>query len=362
MPKTSTTTSKQNKNEQSNFLKKIKEIKKLMKENPELLSDEQKIIFELYKKAEEYEKVMPEQIRKLENEWKKLLKEQEEINKERTEIKEEHDEISEEWNDIKEEREELNEEQDEINEEWDDVYKEWDGIFEEWNEIDNGREELDNVREELLNKIDLIENLVEFYKQHKDWEKNETNYENFWWFDKLQTELSKAQDEFNNAIEFIQKNKDTLSSKWIEIPNRISKHFESLEVIEKRAFYRIWIIWWSDKTNKVFNGWKKNRQGCFWIKANQLELLWDYNKQHDNKFAKQIHDSLEFNDLDFIIFLQSDHETKLIELEKDFPNRVTILWRRWVDDNDGSIQRFSNWRFLHYLEQALKKYEWKEND
>lgn len=250
-------------------------------------------------------------------------------------------------------------EQDEINKEWEGIDKEWKEINKEWEEILKEKEEILKENQELIKDK---EEIINWCKEIIELEKSNKNSKNFDWFDELHKDIYKAQDEFNNVIEFIQKNKEVLTDKWIEIPNRILKHFKSLETYERRSYYRIWIIWWSDKTNKVFNNWKKNRQGCFWIQSNQLELLWDYKKQQDIKFAKQINDDLLYDKLNFIIFLQSDHETKLIELEKDFPNRVTILWRIWISNNDSNIQRFSNWRFLHYLEQALEKYENKENN
>lgn len=140
----------------------------------------------------------------------------------------------------------------------------------------------------------------------------------------------------------------------------------NLEKNDLRQYYRITVVWWADKANKKFNNMLKEKSVVdrleldFWLKSSQFELKWDYSKQKDRNFTKQIKDELDLGNTNFIIVLQCDHETWFRNLMEspEYSSRITEfaeIEEDWRSKFTG--QTFSVDRFYHYLSRAISKYE-----
>jgi hypothetical protein len=98
----------------------------------------------------------------------------------------------------------------------------------------------------------------------------------------------------------------------------------------------------------------------WWLEVRQFHLEWDYKKQKDKKLAKKVEDALSWNIANFVIILQSDHNTALASLieNPEYTTRITVFWEREENDwNPAYGQKLSNSSFKHYLKRAINKYE-----
>ncbi len=229
-------------------------------------------------------------------------------------------------------------------------------------------ESFDNTEEN--KKIDVVSNESE----NPNWEPNEDK--------KAISELDKRVDEYKRTIdEYYSKinelEKENRLYKALLIENWLSNEDWKKEedIIERRKLYRITVIWWSPESIKWFNNLQKNKdfmdklENIYHLEFKQLELVWDYKKQQDKKFADKIENDLIFWNTDFVIALQTDHETPLINLIKKFrddveyKHRINYFWQadeNWNISKDN--QHFSYTKFDKYLEVALNKYETSENN
>ncbi len=182
-------------------------------------------------------------------------------------------------------------------------------------------------------------------------------------------EISKIEDIKSNVYNTTElldiiKNKDNIIQ---ELQNQIIKFNTSTiksdeivinddNILLDRSLYRIDVIWWSDKTNKKYKQIQKEfdivKYGLSW------QQLWDpicdYNWQKKLK-SSQIKDSLIMWKTNFILAIQTDHETEFANLCKnpEFTNHITVF----CEDEKYNWQSLSNDRFDHYLNLALEKYE-----
>ncbi len=155
-------------------------------------------------------------------------------------------------------------------------------------------------------------------------------------------------------------------SKKTEKKEETKQYSESLE--EKRKNYRILVVWWREHVNKKYNDLLRNwfkwkLYDKFKITPKQLwELYGNYNKQKTQKnFAKKIENDLLRWSINFVLALQTDHETWFYKLlnNSEFLSRITYFAER-EDNNQNpkySDQAFSEERFYYYLGRAIEKYE-----
>lgn len=138
------------------------------------------------------------------------------------------------------------------------------------------------------------------------------------------------------------------------------------EIVELRKFYNIVVVWWSERINKKFNRLMKNAEVAmdmykdWWLEVRQFHLEWDFKKQKDKKLAKKVEDKLSWNIANFVIVLQSDHNTALASLieNPEYTTRITVLWEREENDwNPAYGQSLSIASFKYYLKRAIDKYE-----
>lgn len=188
--------------------------------------------------------------------------------------------------------------------------------------------------------------------------------------DKTIDDLKKTIDEYYSKINDLErKNKllnNILRENWLSDNN-----WKEEDLIEKRKQYKITVIWWSPESIKWFNNLKKNKEfldrleNHYHLEFKQFDLTWDYKKQQDKKFAGTIEDKLIFDKADFIIVLQSDHETALKNLidSREYSSRITCFWELDQNGNISKInQHFSYTKFDKYLGIALNKFETKINN
>lgn len=123
------------------------------------------------------------------------------------------------------------------------------------------------------------------------------------------------------------------------------------------------IIGGGDKANKWYNKLKKDKPNFledFGLNWEQLELKGTYQLQKDRKFVKSVEDALFLGNVDFILVLQTDHESPFVKLleNPEIGNRVTVFAEReWNNNPLFTSQKFSQERFYFYLKKALEKYE-----
>ena len=92
------------------------------------------------------------------------------------------------------------------------------------------------------------------------------------------------------------------------------------------------------------------------------ELYGNYNKQKTQKnFAKKIENDLLRWSINFVLALQTDHETWFYKLlnNSEFLSRITYFAEREENNQNPkySDQAFSEERFYYYLGRAIEKYE-----
>ena len=183
--------------------------------------------------------------------------------------------------------------------------------------------------------------------------------------------------EKERAIERYIQQSVTLQNKIEDMNMVLKKHGVDLQkdenkqsdedlLIEKRSYYRIVVIWWSPNSIKWFKSLMKNSlyierlNKYHHLNVKQFDLKWTYEMQKDNRFINQIQNWLDFWATDFVIVLQSDHETSLFNLLNNpyYSSRLTCFWELDEDWKISKInQKFSPEKFDLYLEKALKKYE-----
>ena len=261
------------------------------------------------------------------------------------------------------ELEEISKNEDELNK-WYKELLEWEKkLVKEYKELTKAYEELLNEYKKLKEKKDLTNNSKIDYQAKYLARCDELDQaKNF--IDKLLIERESLENDYKKVISIINKNKEILNNNWVDIPKFI---LDNLDLSERRNYYQIGIVWWSADANKDYIKWTKKHWKICGISIEQLELAWDFNEQHKKEFEKKIKDWLELWKKDFIIFLQSDHETALInELEEMFPSQVTIIWRNWnwISEITKAFdrQKFHRWKFEEWFLIALKKFETKLNN
>jgi hypothetical protein len=128
-----------------------------------------------------------------------------------------------------------------------------------------------------------------------------------------------------------------------------------LQSITDRSLYRIDVIWWSPKVMKKYKDIQKSIDlRPLWLDWKQFEIICDYQWQKKLK-ARDIQNKLLMGTTDIILAIQTDHETELANLIKEwtFADQITVF----AEDQAFIWQSLSNERFIHYLNLALEKYE-----
>lgn len=253
-------------------------------------------------------------------------------------------------------------------------YINWEKIDSEIAIIDedtHDNEEIENLRSKLKEKEDEAEQIRKEQEAILQRQKE------------LEDKLNKVQVSYNEDLKKKELENAELQAKilLLQQANEISKKSETKEEItvstedleEKRSHYRILVVWWSDKANKKYNYLLKNwfnweLYNRFKINPEQLwELYGDYNKQKTQKdFARKIENDLLLWNIDFVVALQTDHETWLYKLlnNSEFWSRITYFAEREENNQNPkySDQSFSEERFYYYLERAIEKFERAENN
>ena len=232
----------------------------------------------------------------------------------------------------------------------------------------------------------IIKNDVEEYESsEKDNNKEEKTEENKR-IQALEAKIAEITASFNAILKQKDEENSALAAK-LELVNHAAKISSQKQeettketketdedILEKRATYKILVIWWREKNNKKYNfdlknwfDWELYEQ--YWIHPNQLwELYWDYDKQKTQKdFARNIENDLLLWNVNFVIILQTDHETDLynkIINNSDFWSRITYFAER--EENNAnpkySDQKYTKDRFLYYMWRAIEKYERAERN
>ena len=264
---------------------------------------------------------------------------------------------------------------------WNNEFVDWLWKYINWEKLDSeitvidedthDNEEIENLRSKLKEKEDEAEQIRKEQEAILQRQKE------------LEDKLNKVQASYNEDLKKKELENAELQAKilLLQQANEISKQSEIKEEVtisvenleEKRSHYRILIVWWSDKANKKYNYLLKNwfnweLYNRFKINPEQLwELYGDYNKQKTQKdFSKKIENDLWLWNIDFVIALQTDHETWLYKLlnNSEFWSRITYFAEREENNQNPkySDQSFSEERFYYYLERALNKYERAEQN
>jgi hypothetical protein len=165
--------------------------------------------------------------------------------------------------------------------------------------------------------------------------------------------------------ELQRENQELHDYKQLSSPSITEEQEESLR--ERRQYYRIIVVGGQEKVNKRYKKLQKDEPnfleelGLQWSQLGKLK--WSYDLQKDKKFVKSIENALSLSPwkADFVVALQTDHETpfaRLIE-NPEFWNRITVFAEREENDKNPkySDQKFSKERFFYYLQRALEKYE-----
>jgi len=263
---------------------------------------------------------------------------------------------------------------------WNNEFVDWLWKYINWEKIDseiisieedNNSEEIENLKSKLREKENEAEQIKKEQEaillRQKELEDQLNKVKVLYNEDLKKKELENA--ELQAKILLLQQANEI--SKQSEIKEETTVSTEDLE--EKRSHYRILVVWWSDKANKKYNYLLKNwfnweLYNRFKINPEQLwELYGDYNKQKTQKdFAKKIENDLWLWNIDFVIALQTDHETWLYKLlnNSEFWSRITYFAEREENNQNPkySNQSFSEERFYYYLERALNKYERAEEN
>lgn len=189
--------------------------------------------------------------------------------------------------------------------------------------------------------------IISYFKQ-KEYELSKIREEKIW-------ELEKRIDELQRESKKLHQSLCSLST--------VSSVDSEVFLWEKRQFYKILIIGGADKANKWYNKLRKDKPNFledFGLNWGQLELRGSYQLQKDRKFVKSIEDSLLLEFVNFILVLQTDHESPFVKLleNPELSNRITVFAEReWKNNPFCSSQKFSQDRFYFYLKKALEKYE-----
>ena len=141
----------------------------------------------------------------------------------------------------------------------------------------------------------------------------------------------------------------------------------SEKLLERRKYYRIIVVWGSEKMIRKFKKELMNDKELesfmnneYWLQIKQFELEWDYDKQSDKDFAKKIENDLIFDRVNFVLAVHTDHNTGLNNLIKDsnYTTRITVFWEREEKNaNPKYWQNLSLDSFKYYVKRALDKYE-----
>lgn len=170
-------------------------------------------------------------------------------------------------------------------------------------------------------------------------------------------------------ILFLKQRVEELQRENLQLQNNINellpRHSEvpNLSLMEKRQFYRIVIVWGSENANKSYTNLKKKKPDFlqeFGLHREQLELQGNYDLQKDRKFSKKIKDGLLLGNIDFVVALQTDHESPFANLIEDLEiwNRIMVFAKREGSANPiFTGQKFSQEKFHFYINKALEKYE-----
>lgn len=264
---------------------------------------------------------------------------------------------------------------------WNDEFVEWLWKYINWEKIGSeaiipdaeiqDNEEIKNLRSKLKEKENEAEQIRKeqeaILKRQKE----------------LEEQLNKVQTSYNESLKKKELENVELQAKilLLQQANEISKKAETKEEVaasiedleERRSHYRILIVWWSNKANKKYNYLLKNWFNWelykrFKVSPEQLwELYGDYNKQITQKdFAKKIENDLLLWNIDFVIALQTDHETWLYKLlnNSEFWSRITYFAEREENNQNPRYtdQFFTEERFYYYFERAINKYERAEEN
>ena len=249
-----------------------------------------------------------------------------------------------------------------LNEKFEELQKLYDSMkVENENRISNLISQLDKLKDENVNmkinnlsKQESLLSKIEEYKAKND-------------------ELKKKYTETQSTLKSLLSKNDGLTNEWpanegsAEVKEEHNDN-ENVpkEIVELRQFYNIVVVWWSEKKNKKFNKLMKNAEIVtdmykdWWLEVRQFHLEWDFKKQKDKKLAKKVEDALSWNNANFVIVLQSDHNTALASLieNPEYTTRITVFWEREENDwNPAYGQKLSNSSFKHYLKRAINKYE-----
>ena len=262
---------------------------------------------------------------------------------------------------------------------WNSEFVDWLWKYINWEKIDfetvsiedHNDEEIENLKSKLKEKEHETEQIKK--EQEAILQKQK----------ELEEQLNKVKVSYNEDLKKKELENAELQAKisLLQQANEISKQKETKEDIipstedleEKRSYYRILIVWWSDKANKKYNNLLKNWFNWelfkrFKINPEQLwELYWDYNKQKTQKdFARKIENDLLLWNIDFVVALQTDHETWLYKLlnNSEFWSRITYFAEREENNQNPkySDQSFTEDRFYYYLWRAIEKFERAENN
>lgn len=206
----------------------------------------------------------------------------------------------------------------------------------------------------------LIEQEKENYKSERDFKDKQLEL--------LRTQLEKLQRENLQLQEYVkregsqQKNIDGIQQ------DVHSNSYYIGQLQERRKYYKIMIVWGSDKANKAYSNLRKKKIDFleqFGLNWSQFELVGSYSDQKDRKFTRKIYDSLLLERTNFVIVLQTDHESpfaKLIE-KPEIWNKITVFAEREGKGNPAFVsQKFSQERFSFYLNKALEKYETEQEN
>ena len=264
---------------------------------------------------------------------------------------------------------------------WNNEFVDWLWKYINWEKLDSeiavvaeeshDNEEVENLRIKLKEKEDEAEQIRKeqevILKRQKE----------------LEDKLNKVQASYNEDLKKKELENAELQAKisLLQQANEISKEKETKKDVipstedleERRSYYRILIVWWSDKANKKYNNLLKNWFNWelfkrFKINPEQLwELYGDYNKQKTQKdFARKIENDLLLGNIDFVVALQTDHETWLYKLlnNSEFWSRITYFAEREENNQNPkySDQSFTEDRFYYYLWRAIEKFERAENN
>lgn len=212
----------------------------------------------------------------------------------------------------------------------------------------------DNEFEKDIKELEWAKNIIEkLQKKLEDYEK----------IDKDKDEkISELIDKKLKLESIIEKNKIDDDRYW-----------EEIDIKEKRKLYKITVIWWNDRANKKYHNVMKDIKtqkllSDLYLSEQQFDLVWSYEKQKNTSIKKKVEDDLIFGRINFIIALQTDHSTELIDLINDIRNengkyhdyqyRLTIMWEPWDDWKElYHNQTVTSDRIIKYIKRALNKYE-----